>query len=76
MQKVWFGRVWCMAGRWQLLSLEEGLRRPRIVERAWPVVPSARTCPDIAFGAMVVIASNIIWTWPAITSLRAPELVL
>ena len=35
MQKVWFGHLWCMAGRWQLMSLEEGLRRPRIVERAW-----------------------------------------
>ena len=35
MQKVWFGRVWCMAGRWQLMSLEEPVDRPRIVERAW-----------------------------------------
>jgi len=35
MQKVWFDRVWCMAGRWQLMSLEEGLERPRTIERAW-----------------------------------------
>jgi hypothetical protein len=35
MQKVWFGRIWCMTGRWQLMSLESGLRRPRIVEKAW-----------------------------------------
>ena len=35
MQKVWFGRVWCMTGRWQLMSLQSPLRRPRIVEKAW-----------------------------------------
>lgn len=35
MQKVWFDRLWVMTGRWQLMSLEEGLERPRIVERAW-----------------------------------------
>lgn len=35
MQKVWFGRVWVMAGRWHLMSLETPLERPRIVERAW-----------------------------------------
>jgi hypothetical protein len=37
-------------------------------------VPSARTCPALTFEAMVVIASNIICTWPPITLLRAsPE---
>ena len=35
MHKVWFGRLWCMTGRWQLMSLETGLQRPRIVERTW-----------------------------------------
>jgi hypothetical protein len=39
-----------------------------------PVVPSAFTCPACTFGAMVVIASNIICTWPPITLLRmSPE---
>lgn len=35
MQKVWFRRVWCMAGRWHLMSFERPLERPRIVERTW-----------------------------------------
>jgi hypothetical protein len=35
MHKVWFGRLWCMTGRWQLMSLQRPLERPRIVERAW-----------------------------------------
>ena len=35
MQKVWFGRIWCMTGRWQLMSLESPVRRPRIVEKVW-----------------------------------------
>jgi hypothetical protein len=44
------------------------------VERRSAEVPSARTCPAFTFEAMVVIASNIICTWPPITLLRAsPE---
>jgi hypothetical protein len=36
MHKVWFGRLWCMAGRWQALTLAESpLERPRIVAKAW-----------------------------------------
>ena len=38
------------------------------------MVPSARTCPAFTFGVMVVMASNIICTWPPMTLLRAsPE---
>jgi len=35
MQKVLLNRFWVMAGRWQLMSLESTVERPRIVERAW-----------------------------------------
>jgi hypothetical protein len=34
-QKVWFRRVWCMAGRWALWSLSEPVRRPSVLSRAW-----------------------------------------
>src|SRR5215472_16257588 len=40
------------------------------VERLAAEVPSARTCPALTFGAMVVMASNAICTWPPITLLR------
>src|SRR5207247_11328873 len=40
------------------------------VERLAAEVPSARTCPAFTFGAMVVMASNIICTCPPMTLLR------
>src|SRR6202035_382918 len=44
------------------------------LERVVAEVPSARTWPAWAFGAMVVMASNIISMWPPITALRlSPE---
>ena len=46
------------------------------LERVLPVVPSARTWPPCTVGAVVVMASIIICTWPPITALRASPLAL
>ena len=44
------------------------------VERFAPVVPSARTWPSLCIGAIVVMASIIICTWPPTTLVRASPL--
>jgi len=46
------------------------------LERTLPEVPRARSLPAWTLGAIVVIASNIICTWPPRMSVRAPELPL